>query len=345
MTALQVPSAPPQSPAEADPIVGFQLPRIEGHDRVAASIDAHAQTAELQLDLETYDPAAFDISQLGPRSRALVESSDVDNVIWLVHDPLPIRLYLYEGSTGAVWTRRLDPTEFDATAAEIVANVTIAIGIALQAGEIRDMEPVDPASLEPEPEPEPEPLWPSAHPAPVWIRLSYLGNTFSDEMRWQSAVALRLTWKVRPKVELWARYAYVATQAIELAGVDLDLRRHPITLGAGARLPLAPRIDVSVGGAATLDPVTRVLRSGTSGVASEGNGLRIYSSAAAYGGVGVHVAPRVRLALDVALDVLLTRADVVVRQGDMDVRHEPDRVRLAAGVGVEIGLGGSSRKD
>ena len=125
----------------------------------------------------------------------------------------------------------------------------------------------------------------------------------------------------------------------------LDLRRHPITAGAGARLPLTPRLDVGAGAAVTLDPVTRVLGSGTPpSVQSSGNGLRLHSSALAYASVGVHVVPRVRLALDLAFDVLLTRADVVVQTGSATARHEPNPARLSIAAGVEVGLGGREKK-
>ncbi len=357
--ALRLALAPPGSSADDASVVGFQLPRIDGHERLAASLGAHARTAQLAFETATYEPGSFDISQLPRRSRALVESSGVDDVVWVVHEPLPMRLYLYEGSTGAVWTRSLEPTQLDATATEVVSNVSIAIGMALRAGEIRDMARVDPDSLDPDPTPAPDPepvpdpppaplpasLWPARHPGAVWIRLGYLGNTFSSAMPWHSALALRVTWKVRPSIELWARYAYVATQAISLGGVELDLRRHPVTLGAGARIPFAPRFDAAVGGAVTVDPVTRVVSTGGPPLQSADDGLRLHASTIAYAGIGVHVAPRVRMALDVAVDVLLTRADVVVRRGDAQVRHEPNRVRLATGVGIEIGLGGPRKKE
>ena len=59
-----------------------------------------------------------------------------------------MRLYLFEGSSNAVWTRRLEGDGLDAMAAEVIANVTVSIGLALQVGEVRDMEPIDPADLQ-----------------------------------------------------------------------------------------------------------------------------------------------------------------------------------------------------
>ena len=176
-------------------------------------------------------------------------------------------------------------------------------------------EPEPEPGPEPEPEPEPEPpAWPSRRAAPVWLRGSYVGNTFSDAMPWQSGVALRLTWKLRPRVVVWARYTYVITQALRLGGVALDLRRHPITVGAGARLPLTPRLDLGAGGAITLDPVTRVLSTSTAAsVESQGNGLRLHSSVLAYAGLGVHAAPRVRLALDGPLGEMEARVQLGAR--------------------------------
>ena len=359
----------PASEQPTDTVVlGVQMPAVEGHERMAASMQAHAETAGVTLDIQFYDPAAFDISALGPRSRALIENTEADDVLWLIQQPPPMRLYLYEGDTEAVWSREVEGDGLDAMATEVVSNVSVTIGLALQVGEVRDMQPVDPEELEPEPPPEPEPApepqpepepqtepepepqpeppaWPSRHTAPVWVRASYVGNTFSSGMPWQNGIGLRLTWKPLPRLAVWARYTYVATQAIELGGIMLDLRRHPITAGAGARLPLTPRLDLGAGAAVTLDPVTRVLGSGTPpSVQSSGNGLRLHSSALAYASVGVHVVPRVRLALDLAFDVLLTRADVVVQTGSATARHEPNPARLSIAAGVEVGLGGREKK-
>ncbi len=357
----------PVPPAEHEPVVGFQLPRSPGHERVAASLVAHAETAGVDLELQFYDPASFEITQLGPRSQALLKTTDIDNVLWLVPEPQPMRLYLFEGSTQAVWTRRLEGDALDAMAAEVIANVTVSIGLALQAGEVRDMVPVDPAEFQPEPEPEPEPeqepepepeqtpvpeprpgpappAWPTREQAPIWVRLSYVGNTYSDQMPWQSAVAARVTWKIRPRLALWARYAYVATQAIALGEVRADVRRHPITLGFGTRLPLAPRIDVAAGGAFSVDPVTRVLHPNNPQLQQGDDGLRVFTSGIAYAGLGVHAARRVRVGLDLGLDVLLSRADIVVRSGEDSFRHEPDRVRILVAAGVEVALG-RAKKD
>ena len=78
-------------------------------------------------------------------------------------------------------------------------------------------------------------------------------------------------------------------------------------------------------------------------IAAADEGLRVYGSALAYAGVGVHVAQRVRLGLDTALEVLITRADVVVRTGSDAVRHEADRVRLVVAAGLEVGFGGRKK--
>lgn len=356
-----------QAPARDQPVLGLQLPDAPGHARVAGSLQAHAETAGVVVDVQAYDPAGFDISQLGPRSRALIAESPRDDVLWLVPSPAPMRLYLYEGSTGAVWTRVVDGALEDAMTAEVVANMAVSIGLALQAGEVRDMEPVDPAALEPEPEPEPEPKpepkpepepeppppdpdpepprWPARHPADLWLRLAYAGNTFSDALPWQSGATLRFTWKPRPRLALWAQYTYVATQAVELGDIGFDLRRHPFTVGADARLPVAPRIDVAAGGGLTLDPVTRVLTRAPTNLESRDDGLRVFSNATAHVGLGVHPVPRVRLALDVGLDVLFTRAAVVLRTGTDTVRHEANRLRLTLGAGVEVGLGPVRQKN
>lgn len=351
-----------QPPSEApDTVLAIQMPRIEGHERAAASMEAYAEAAGVDLAVGFYDPASFDITSLRLLSEQRIAGGEANHVLWIVSEPPPLRVYLYEGETKAVWTRTLDAAALDALAAETLANVSVSVGLALQLGEVRDLQPLDPRELELEPEssrpsgprseptpesPGPEFLdWTSRNAAPIWLRLSYLGGTFSEHMPWQSAVALRLSWKVRPRLAVWARYAYVATQAVRLDGVGFDLRRHPVTLGAGARLPLAPRIDVAAGGAVCIDPVTRVLDTPSDSVMERDAGLRLYGSASAYGGVGVHAAPRVRLALDVALEVLLTRADVVVRTGTSTARHEADRMRVQVAAGLEIGLGPAGEKN
>ena len=133
-------------------------------------------------------------------------------------------------------------------------------------------------------------------------------------------------------------------ETITLGDVRADVRRHPITVGFGTRLPLAPRLDVSAGGAFSVDPVSRVLQTNNPALQQGDDGLRVFTSGIAYAGLGVHAARRVRVGLDVGLDVLLTRADIVVRAGENTFRHEPDRVRVLVAAGVEVALG-RTKKD
>ena len=48
VTALVQPAT---EPTEALPVLGFQMPEIEGHERLIASLDAYAESAGVELDV------------------------------------------------------------------------------------------------------------------------------------------------------------------------------------------------------------------------------------------------------------------------------------------------------
>ena len=123
LVAATVLLQPASEPAEDVPVLGFQMPAIEGHERLSASLEAYAESAGVEVKVQLYDPTSFQLSQLGKRSKEVLDTTEADDVLWLVATPQPMRLYLFEGSTTAVWTRRIEGDGLDAMAAEMVTNV------------------------------------------------------------------------------------------------------------------------------------------------------------------------------------------------------------------------------
>ncbi|MEM6295326.1 MAG: hypothetical protein AAGA54_28900 [Myxococcota bacterium] len=315
--------------------------------RLAGSIRAHA--LELDVALEVVDaPAGF--------TPVLLLSELRIDAVWLVDGDQGWELYAVQRGARAVWRRGSSVEGLDATSIETLAAITTGLGLALQDGDVRGMDRVDPSTLEPEPEPEPEPkpepepepepeparepepITPADRRPPVWLGVQYQGNTFADALPWQHGLGLGVAWRIRPRLALGLRYALVFTRTVSVAGVVFDIRRHPISAAASVHIPVGDRLDVRGGGAWTLDPLTRVVTGGAP-VDGERRSRRWFSHLSAEAGVGVYVVPQVRLGVDVALDVLLTRADTVVVVGETTVRVTPARARVRAGLGVEVGLG------
>ena len=210
-------------------------------DRLAGSIRAHA--LELDVALEVIDaPAAF-------TPMVLLSELQVD-AVWLVDGERGWEVYAVQRGARAIWRRRLDVGGLDATSVETLAAITTGLGLALQDGDVRGMDRVDPATLEPEPEPEPEPatlepepkpqpepeaapqadaepsepaLAPAEHPAPLWLGVQYQGSTFADALPWQSGLGLSIAWRVRPRLVLGLRYAVVFNRAVTISGVQFDV--------------------------------------------------------------------------------------------------------------------------
>ncbi len=349
----------PDAPTSAAPVVVLfvpDLPDEDSDDVLAKSIAVQVEPGAVDLRLLRYDPSVAKArGAVAKRSRRAAEEFAAGGVMWirLATTPgKPHAVFLYEASTDRLLGRRV-PVAADSPAAaiETVANIAGSVVAESAAGPVAALEEVDPDTLEtpapepepeppapepepPEPEPEPEPPKPEPTWARLWLMAAYAGNTYADSPVFQHAVALAAAFSPAPGAFVGLRYDIVIPSRLRVDGLDVSLRRHPISLEGGYRFPLGERFDLELAGRGTVDPTTRV--SGNGGTATA---LRVFSAAGGGVGVGYRPVRPVRLGLRVGAEALITRASYVIDRGEMrNTVVQPHPARFFVEAGVHFGL-------
>lgn len=355
--AAAAPTVPEAPVVAAIPVVVLfvpDLPARDSDDVLAASISAQVDPKAVDLRVLRYDPSQTTArGAIRSRSRRASAEFAAGGVLWirLATSPgKPHAIFLYEVETDRLLGRRV-PVQVDSPAAaiEIVANIAGSVVAESVNGSVAALEEVDPETLEPETEteektkpetdptsrqPKPGPERPPESFARVWVMAAYAGNTFSDAVMWQNAVALGGAWSPVPGAFLGVRYDVVFATRIRLDDLQVTIRRHPVTLEGGYRFTLNDRFDVEFFGRATVDPTTRTTTGG--GTPTQ---LRVFSGAG--GGIGLGYRPirQLRLAVRAGADALLTRAAYVYDDaGTQAVALNPHPARFLVETGVHYGL-------
>jgi hypothetical protein len=160
------------------------------------------------------------------------------------------------------------------------------------------------------------------------LGVGYLGNTAAWNGTWQSAFAVQAGWRPTPSVTLGLGYEIAPPDSVAVGPGSVQLQRHPIFLGAGYRLALAPRWDVELGGRGTVNVITRY--GGTMGGSSV---VWVRGSMGPTAEIGFRLLPFLRAGALVGMDVLLNPPTTT------DPKMSTERVELISGLGLQLELG------
>jgi hypothetical protein len=241
-------------------------------------------------------------------------------VFWLdVSVPDRVFVFLAEPGGSRVLVRAVDAID-EAERVESVAVIVRGLAQAvLDGGTIGIAPPAPPppeppaASLPAEPAVVPPP--PPA-PARAWLglQLAYEADFFTDQVSALHGLAAGLVFHLHENWSVFAAYRILGPAEVSGGGIDLDVSRHPMELGARFRWPLGDW-DVGASLYGVVDYLTRDAGTGSSGMqvtAPEGAWL---------GGLGllVHGSYRIagsfRMFLDAGIDVFVNGVEYVVDTG------------------------------
>ena len=363
MLLAAAPQSTEAAPSRNVALVVPDLPDRDEDEQIVGAIHGHLGTDDASLQVVRYPREAFALLGLDKRSRLVAGEFAAQTVIWidLRAEQGDYTILLWDGQSERLFRRRV-PVAADAhaVALEGVANITASALAEPTGGEVRGMVEVDPKEVEPEPkpveppaeEPKPPPK-PAPEPAPppevTWARLwfsgVYAGNTFADTLPWQNAIGLGVSYMPTARVFVGLRYDVVFPNRIDRDPVVFEVRRHPILLEGGYRFGIGPKWDVEVFGRFGVDPVLRRSDDAASSAPITGARLRLFSSAQAGIGVGYTPIRRLRLALRVGAEAMLTRADYVTTGAMPITLLEPHPARFVVDAGLHFGtLFGPRRK-
>jgi hypothetical protein len=209
---------------------------------------------------------------------------------------------------------------------------------------------------------------PRSEPMPrLAFSAGYLGGTFGGGVPWQNGASLRVSFAPVQGFYLGAGYDLVAGSRVALPHGSLGLERHPLFAGGGYRFTLRHGFDLQLGARATFDIAQRALGADEHGgphAGPDGDRLRglsrtdLFFSAAPVAEVFFLLFDRFRVNAMIGADFVLVDgarlssppagptgpsgpggpgpgpAQVDQALGSIG----PDRVRLIAGLGVELGV-------
>lgn len=327
--------ASPEAPRHPEvPRVVLMLPRVGSESdfdwgqQVATALQAQGATEGLELEVRRFDP------DVGPEPSADLVEDPPEALVWLLPRQGRIEVRLDELETERAWSRTIAAEEPGApTAIEAVTNVSASMlaEVWLEESEVEAPEEPEPPVKEEQAEPPPSEKRPR-----LWFALGYTGNTFASSMIWHHGVGLELSGIPWHPVRVGVGYDVVIPAMVGRDGVEIELRRHPVSIWGTYDLRVARRLAVSFGLRATVDPVVRRSR-GVMPQEVADPSLRLFGSLTPSIGLVVHLAPRIDLRLTPGAEVLVTTSRYIVEGASAPIAIAPHPVRFVVRLNLEIG--------
>jgi hypothetical protein len=315
------PAAASSSDASPLTVVALVLSAEGGAATDALAGAVQAQVSDLPVRLVVERTAGFPPTLPAQVAMAAEIAARVaaGTVFWLdVSVPDRVFIFLAEPGGSRVLVRAVDATE-EAERVESVAVIVRGLVQAVLDGGTIGIAPPAP----PPPEPpaaslpaEPAVVPPPPAPARAWLglQLAYEADFFTDQITALHGLAAGLVFHLQENWSVFAAYRILGPAEVSGGGIDLDVSRHPMELGARFRWPLGDW-DVGAGLYGVVDYLTR-------DAGTRSSGMQVTAPETAWlGGLGllVHGSYRIagsfRVFLDAGIDVFVNGVEYVVDTG------------------------------